>query len=79
MSYSPWYKLLSGCEFLRAKAGEPGVWDVLKSPPAQQWHIVQEDRGQGWLFLLSFTLARWMEHLLGLLLQHAANSAVQPL
>lgn len=34
---------------------------VLKSPSPQWWHILQGERGQGWLFLLSFTLGRWME------------------
>lgn len=32
MSYSPWNKLLSGCESPREEVGEAGVWAVLKSP-----------------------------------------------
>lgn len=32
MSYSPWNKLLSGCEFLREEVGEPRVWDGAEIP-----------------------------------------------
>lgn len=32
MSFSPWNKSLSGCEFLREEVGEPRVWDGAEIP-----------------------------------------------